>query len=156
MLYHSAKGTTWKKHKYIAIKNGRYIYPSTNKRSAYGPRSKINSLTKKSPNIVKDSLQISKKDSGVISDISVALAMKNDDIQKNINRFSSFANDLMTKEVNRRNLEKTYEVGLKAINSVLKTNYKSTGIIDLEGRGVKVEIGNIYLDTKKNIRIKIN
>jgi hypothetical protein len=26
-LKHSAKGTTWGKHKYIAIKNGRYIYP---------------------------------------------------------------------------------------------------------------------------------
>ncbi|MBP5594393.1 MAG: hypothetical protein J6Y02_03350 [Pseudobutyrivibrio sp.] len=28
-LYHSAKGTHWGKHKYIAIKNGRYIYPDT-------------------------------------------------------------------------------------------------------------------------------
>ena len=26
-LMHSAKGTSWGKHKYIAIKNGRYIYP---------------------------------------------------------------------------------------------------------------------------------
>ena len=26
-LEHSAKGTTWKKHKYIAIRNGVYIYP---------------------------------------------------------------------------------------------------------------------------------
>lgn len=26
-LLHSAKGTTWANHKYIAIKNGRYIYP---------------------------------------------------------------------------------------------------------------------------------
>ena len=26
-IQHSAKGTTWGKHKYIAIKNGRYIYP---------------------------------------------------------------------------------------------------------------------------------
>lgn len=26
-LAHSAKGQTWKNHKYIAIKNGRYIYP---------------------------------------------------------------------------------------------------------------------------------
>lgn len=29
-LIHSAKGTTWKDHKYIAIKNGRYIYPNDN------------------------------------------------------------------------------------------------------------------------------
>lgn len=29
-LSHSAKGTTWKKHKYIRKENGRYIYPSTN------------------------------------------------------------------------------------------------------------------------------
>lgn len=26
---HSAKGTTWKKHKYIAKKNGRYVYPGS-------------------------------------------------------------------------------------------------------------------------------
>lgn len=27
IIMHSAKGTTWSDHKYIAIKNGRYIYP---------------------------------------------------------------------------------------------------------------------------------
>lgn len=26
-IKHSAKGSIWKEHKYIAIKNGRYIYP---------------------------------------------------------------------------------------------------------------------------------
>lgn len=31
-LMHSAKGTTWADHKYIAIKNGRYIYPEEAKR----------------------------------------------------------------------------------------------------------------------------
>lgn len=30
-VYHSRKGTKWKNHKYIAIKNGRYIYPSRGK-----------------------------------------------------------------------------------------------------------------------------
>lgn len=36
-LEHSAKGTHWKKgHKYIAIKNGKYIYPEDVKRSS-GP-----------------------------------------------------------------------------------------------------------------------
>lgn len=30
-LEHSAKGTKWKDHKYIAKKNGRYIYPGTSK-----------------------------------------------------------------------------------------------------------------------------
>ena len=29
VIMHSAKGSSWKKHKYIAIKNGRYIYPDT-------------------------------------------------------------------------------------------------------------------------------
>lgn len=29
MSYYIAHSRTWKKHKYIAIKNGRYIYPST-------------------------------------------------------------------------------------------------------------------------------
>ena len=28
-LWHSAKGQTWKKHKYIGIKNGRHIYPKS-------------------------------------------------------------------------------------------------------------------------------
>ncbi len=32
-IEHSAKGTTWKKHKYIAIKDGRYIYPKKAKGS---------------------------------------------------------------------------------------------------------------------------
>lgn len=32
-LAHSAKGTTWDDHKYIAIRNGRYIYPSDIARS---------------------------------------------------------------------------------------------------------------------------
>lgn len=27
VIMHSAKGSSWKKHKYISIKNGRYIYP---------------------------------------------------------------------------------------------------------------------------------
>ena len=31
-LKHSYKGTTWDKHKYIAIKNGRYIYPEDQRR----------------------------------------------------------------------------------------------------------------------------
>lgn len=30
-LIHSAKGTTWKKHKYLRIENGRYIYPKNKK-----------------------------------------------------------------------------------------------------------------------------
>lgn len=33
VIMHSAKGSTWKKHKYIAIKNGKYIYPGDNKPS---------------------------------------------------------------------------------------------------------------------------
>lgn len=33
-LEHSAKGTTWGKHKYIAIKNGKYIYPEDLKKKA--------------------------------------------------------------------------------------------------------------------------
>lgn len=35
-LRHSAKGTTWGDHKYIAIENGRYIYPEDVKRSGIG------------------------------------------------------------------------------------------------------------------------
>ena len=31
ILAHSAKGSTWKKHKYIAIKDGRYIYDEKDK-----------------------------------------------------------------------------------------------------------------------------
>lgn len=34
-LIHSAKGTTWAKHKYIAIKNGRYIYDTAKKKAKY-------------------------------------------------------------------------------------------------------------------------
>lgn len=35
-LIHSAKGTTWKDHKYIAIKNGKYIYDTAKKKTKYG------------------------------------------------------------------------------------------------------------------------
>ena len=35
-LSHSYKGTTWGKHKYIAIKNGRYIYPKDSSGSTRG------------------------------------------------------------------------------------------------------------------------
>ena len=34
ILAHSAKGSTWKKHKYIAIKDGRYIYDEKDKEHA--------------------------------------------------------------------------------------------------------------------------
>ena len=34
-IKHSAKGTTWGKHKYIAIKNGRYIYPDDSNTSTW-------------------------------------------------------------------------------------------------------------------------
>lgn len=36
-IYHSAKGSTWKKHKYIAIKNGRYIYPKADPKNSKNP-----------------------------------------------------------------------------------------------------------------------
>lgn len=36
-LYHYAKGTRAKKHKYIAIKNGRYIYPDDVKKNSNAP-----------------------------------------------------------------------------------------------------------------------
>lgn len=42
-LAHSAKGTHWKNgHKYIAIKNGRYIYPKDVKKSSFGKYGKGN------------------------------------------------------------------------------------------------------------------
>ena len=34
-ISHSAKGTTWAKHKYIAIKNGRYIYENIKRNVKY-------------------------------------------------------------------------------------------------------------------------
>lgn len=43
-LAHSFKGTTWGDHKYIAIKNGRYIYPEDKKTSSrynYGTRNAV-------------------------------------------------------------------------------------------------------------------
>lgn len=44
-IWHSAKGSHWGKHKYIAIKNGRYIYPSDiNSRKTHK-----NKLTDRSP-----------------------------------------------------------------------------------------------------------
>ena len=45
----SAKGTTWSKHKYIAIKNGRYIYPEE--------KSKLDKLQKE-----RDDLEFDRND----------------------------------------------------------------------------------------------
>lgn len=36
-ISHSAKGTKWKKHKYIAIKDGRYVYPKKEVQKANTP-----------------------------------------------------------------------------------------------------------------------
>ena len=46
-LQHSAKGTTWGDHKYIAIENGRYIYPEDVKRfgGAGRPRGRQRNIT---------------------------------------------------------------------------------------------------------------
>ena len=41
MLFHSAKGIEWKKHKYIAKKNGRYIY-AKNSKGGKRTKSKVN------------------------------------------------------------------------------------------------------------------
>lgn len=41
-LSHSAKGTTWGKHKYIAIRNGRYIYPGDKVPGSTDDSSEIN------------------------------------------------------------------------------------------------------------------
>lgn len=40
-LSHSAKGTSWKSHKYLRIENGRYIYPDTLKNGAKKTLDKI-------------------------------------------------------------------------------------------------------------------
>ena len=47
-LEHSAKGRAWDKHKYIAINNGRYIYPEDTKK-AKKPVYKIQPVVPKDP-----------------------------------------------------------------------------------------------------------
>lgn len=44
-LFHSAKGTSWKDHKYIAKKNGKYIYPGGGKKEKT-PEEIVNGVTK--------------------------------------------------------------------------------------------------------------
>lgn len=45
-LEHSAKGQTWNKHKYIAIKNGRYIYPEDLKGDQHNQFKRIEAVDK--------------------------------------------------------------------------------------------------------------
>lgn len=44
-LFHSAKGTSWKDHKYIAKKNGKYIYPGGGKKEKT-PEEIVNGVAK--------------------------------------------------------------------------------------------------------------
>lgn len=161
-FYHSAKGTTWKNHKYIAIKNGRYIYPS--KRQASESRRRINQLVSESPNIVRDSsgkagLQDSRtfmssaekiasevrKIGGSVSDTPIEkyLASARDAIDD----LKTFADDAAKKAAVRNATEQAQRAGENAINRILGTNFKLTAIIDMEGRGLKkktrVELGEI-------------
>jgi hypothetical protein len=54
-LEHSAKGKTWSNHKYVAIKNGRYIYPSTTSSKSSRPRGrKVDYLTETVTNTYTD------------------------------------------------------------------------------------------------------
>lgn len=161
-FYHSAKGTKWKSHKYIAIKNGRYIYPS--KRQASKSRKRIKQLVSESPNIVRDSsgktgLQDSRtfmssagkiasevrKIGGSVSDTPIEKYLAS--ARSAIDDLKIFADDEAKKAAVRNATEKAQRAGENAINQILGTNFKLTGIIDMEGRGLKkktrVELGEI-------------
>ena len=162
-FYHSAKGTTWKNHKYIAIKNGRYIYPS--KRQSVKTRKKINQVVSESPNIVKDSsaragLQDSRtfvsSVENVASDIrKIGGSVADTPVEKYpssardaINDLKFFADNAAKKAAINSASEKAARAGQNAINRILGTNFKLTGIIDMEGRGLKKET-KVELGVKK-------
>lgn len=152
-FYHSAKGSTWKNHKYIAIKNGRYIYPS--KQKGASARKKMNQLSSRSPDIVKESAKNSLRDTrtidnnvanvglgigkigGLVSDTPIEKYLSS--VQGEINDLKRYAENSANKIALDKTTEKAMKVGENAINQILGTNFKLTGIIDMEGRGLKTK-----------------
>lgn len=167
-FYHSAKGTTWKNHKYIAIKNGRYIYPS--KSQGASARKKINQLSSRSSNIVKDSVKNNLRDTRDVKDSAISIALDigkiggsisntpiekyTSSMRKAIDDLKSYAEKAAMDIAINEATEKAAKAGEKAINQILGTNFKLTGVIDMEGRGLKkdtkVTLGPIkYSEPKK-------
>lgn len=160
-FYHSAKGTTWKNHKYIAIKNGRYIYPS--KRQGASARKKMNQLSSKGPNIVKDSVKNNLRDTRNIKDGAISVVLDIGKIggsisetpiekytfsmQKAISDLKNYAEKASKDIALNEATEKVAKVGENAINRILGTNFKLTEVIDMEGRGLKkktrVDLGEV-------------
>lgn len=155
-LYHSAKGTTWKNHKYIAIKNGRYIYPSTSaaakaKRQGGQARAKRDKLVKNSANMVKGSVNVNLRDdkrfggsskNSVISITNPGLKTSNEYMESNrLNEGKTelvkIVDNIERKIATKEAAQKTMESGTKAIQRIIGSNflqsYKTT--IRLDGGG---------------------
>lgn len=139
-FYHSAKGTTWKNHKYIAIKNGRYIYP--NKRQGFSARKKTNQSTASNIPI------------RVFSDVNkINETVFNSPIDKYADSLKGALDDLKkyaeeaSRTITNAALDKATKAGERAIKRILGTDFKLTGIIDMNGRGLrtdtKVKLGPI-------------
>lgn len=147
-LVHSAKGTTWKNHKYIAIKNGRYIYPKpegSSKRSSKTMRD----ITTKAPEVVRSTIRGEPVLGIEINRVKEQITQRYGSLKNGIDKFENFADDLIRKAAAKRNANELAQTGQMYINNLLKKDFKSSTLIDLEGRGVRIEL---YTDGEK-IRI---
>lgn len=146
-LEHSAKGTTWGKHKYIAIKNGRYIYPedlkkksttSANSNSIAIPEGHVSkkyaaedylrvgknvaSTTKKGAKRVADAWNsIDPEKKKIAKNVASAI------ISPDITGFAKETNDLVKSEKKRKKKKKKYAWDRKPpIESALSHSAKGT------------------------------
>lgn len=159
ILYHSAKGTKWKNHKYIAIKNGRYIYP--NKRQGAKAKMRMNKLSSESASIVRNSVNPGLSDSrrfestvsgiakGIgksnasISDFNITeyVSSKKNNVETALEQLKDYSESMTRKIVTEDAAQKAMKAGEIAIKQILNIEFKSTGIIDMEGRGMKTTLG---------------
>lgn len=133
-FYHSAKGTTWKNHKYIAIKNGRYIYSK-----------KSSSTVSKTAKAVGKVGTLKKE---VVNPYTTSIKEKMD-------KGFQILNETAAKGRLNAASEQTRKIGEAFIKDFLKSNadFKSTGILEMEVRGLKkqtkVTLGEKYIGKHK-------
>lgn len=146
-FYHSAKGSTWKNHKYIAIKNGRYIYP---KREGARSRTKISSLVSNSSNIVKGATKVNLKSDGKLKSsssnaavsISEQAANNYKPIEKDDKNLVQYYLDRAERtKATQDAAQKTMEAGEKAIKKIFGSPFDLTRNIKINTEsGAKITL----------------
>lgn len=111
-LKHSYKGTTWDKHKYIAIKNGRYIYPEDQRKQLKNKKIPETVLDRKYPKYESLSTSNHDRDEKFL------------DEGNHLSYYPSVANEWAAEENNRRRQHLRKLKGEAYINKLLNIQGK--------------------------------